>query len=211
MTGLHGIGQTISSSIPSDYEIGDRFLFYLHGGVVTVLGDRAINPTMPEWGPYEYLNILDSLRKRGFHVISERRTTGTDDSVYVNKISLQIDSLLQKGVNPGNILVLGASAGWDIGLRVSPKMGNRDLKFILMGGCWPETYKTFENIKLYGHFLSIIENTDPHGTCHAIFENRKELGSFEEIRLNTGRSHGFIYKGYREWIDPAIKWFEAIH
>ena len=37
-----------------------------------------------------------------------------------------------------------------------------------MGGCWPETYKDYPNTELYGHFLSIIEATDPHGTCNMI-------------------------------------------
>lgn len=203
-------GQTIGFSVPRQYKATDKFIFYLHGGVVTVLGDNAINQSVPEWGPYEYSNILDSLRRRGFHVISERRFEGIPDSFYVKKISMQIDTLLKKGVKPGNILVLGASAGWDIGIRVSQAMKNHKLKFILMGGCWPETYKSFEGIKLFGHFLSITEITDPHGTCLDIFKNKKEIKSFNEIILNTGLSHGFIYKGYKEWIDPVIKWFEEI-
>ena len=77
-----------------------------------------------------------------------------------------------------------------------------------MGGCWPETYKDYLDIQLYGKFLSIIETSDPHGTCYRIFEKRKHLSSYREIKLNTGLSHGFIYKGYKEWIDPIVKWFE---
>ena len=200
------IGQTISPSLPKEIEKSGRYLFYLHGQVVTELGNNAINQSVPEWGPYEYLNILDSLQKRGFHVISEIRQKGIENSVYVNKVSGQIDSLLAAGVRARNIVVVGASAGWDIALHVSSKLKNKALNFVMMGGCWPETYRDYLNIELYGRFLSIIEKSDPHGTCYQIFEERKYLKHHKEIILNTGLSHGFIYKGYPAWIDPIVNW-----
>jgi hypothetical protein len=199
--------QSVSEHLPTNISKSDKYLFYLHAGVVTVLGNNAINQSMPEWGPYEYLNILDSLRTRGFNVISERRRQGVDDSIYVGKIAKQIDTLLRANVKPENILVVGASSGWAIGLHVSSKMKNSAMKYVIMGGCWPNTHEEFSDIELSGHFLSIIESSDPHGTCKKIFENRKNLSSVKEIKLSTGMSHGFFYKGYKYWIDPIIGWF----
>src|SRR5215203_7431607 len=86
---LTSVGQSISSFLPAKIIQSERFLFYLHGAVVTRFGNNAITQSMPEWGPYEYLNILDSLRVRGFNIISENRKEGVDDSVYAAKISLQ--------------------------------------------------------------------------------------------------------------------------
>jgi hypothetical protein len=199
--------QSVSDHLPKKISKSEKYLFYLHGGVVTVLGNNAINQSMPEWGPYEYLNILDSLRSRGFNVISERRREEIQDSVYVVKITKQIDTLLNAEVRPDSILLVGASAGWNIGIHVSDRIKNKNLKYVIMGGCWPNTHEEFSDIELYGHFLSIIEATDPHGTCYKIFENRKNLSSSNEIKLNTGMSHGFFYKGYKHWIDPIIGWF----
>ena len=201
------IGQTISSFVPKKISKSEKYIFYLHGGVVTVLGNNAINQSMPEWGPYEYLNILDSLRSRGFNVISENRKEEVQDSVYVDRITKQIDTLFKAGVKPGNILVVGASAGWAIGIHVSARLKNKKMNYVVMGGCWPNTYKDYLGIELYGHFLSIIESSDPHGTCSKIFENRKHLTRVKEIMLHTGMSHGFFYKGYKHWIDPVIDWF----
>lgn len=202
--------QTIGTSLPQDIKTPESYLFYLHGGVVTVLGNNAINESVPEWGPYEYLNILDSLRIQGFNVISENRKEGIDDSIYVNRITAQIDSLSKTGVKAGKILVIGASAGWNIALHVSAKLKNKDIRYVIMGGCWPDTYKDYQGIELYGHFLSIIEKSDPHKTCSRIFDNRKQLSSFQEIELNTGLSHGFMYKGRKEWIDPIVGWFRKM-
>jgi hypothetical protein len=199
--------QTIGSSLPSQIKKHEKFLFYLHGGVVTVLGNNAINQSAPEWGPYEYLNILDSLRSRGFNVISENRKEGVEDVVYANKIVKQVDSLFKAEVPEKNILLLGASSGWNIVLQVSKQLKNSKMKYIIMGGCWPDTYKDYADFDLRGNFLSIFESSDPHGTCYKIFENRKDISSGKEIKLNTGLSHGFIYKGYKEWIDPAVDWF----
>ncbi len=173
-----------------------------------MLGNNAINQSMPEWGPYEYLNILDSLRGRGFNIVSENRKEGIGDTVYVHKISKQIDTLVKAGVSPKNILIVGASAGSVITILVSAKLKNSDIKYVVMGGCWPDDYKDYQKMELYGHFLSIIERSDPHGTCSRIFEGRKHIRDYKEVILNTGLSHGFIYKGYKEWIDPIDKWFK---
>lgn len=200
--------QTIGKNLPAVINKNSRYLFYQHGAVVTLLGDNAINQSVPEWGPYQYSAILDSLSRRNFNVISERRQEGIADSVYANKIAAQIDSLLNAGVKVRNILILGASAGWNIALQVSAIVKNKKMKFAMMGGCWPQTYKDYEHFNLYGRFLSVIESSDPHGTCAKVFETRKQISDFTEYKLNTGLSHGFIYKGHREWIDPVVSWFE---
>lgn len=205
---INASAQGVSPNLPAIINNHKNFLFYLHGAVVSVKGDNAINDAAPEWGRYEYSNILDSLRVRNFEVISEIRQTGIDDTVYANKIVLQIDTLLKSGVKPSQILLVGASSGWNIVLLASSNMKNPFLHFVMMGGCWPETYKNYSAISLFGHYLSIIEKTDPHGTCKAIFHLRKTMSSFREVELETGLSHGFFYKGHSFWIDPITDWFK---
>lgn len=182
-------------------------MFYLHGGVVTALGNNAINQSVPEWGPYEYLTILDSLRRRGFNIISENRKEGIADAVYVRKIASQLDTLFKAGVKPQQVVLIGASAGSVIVLHVSAKLKNSKMKYVILGACWPDTYKEYQRIELYGHFFSIIESSDPHGTCSKLVEGHEHIKSYKEIILHTGLSHGFLYKGYKEWIDPIVKWF----
>ena len=199
--------QSVSKNLPEKINADQRFLFYLHGGVVTYLGDNAVNESVPEWGPYEYSKILDSLKNRRFQIVSEIRKEGIDDSMYVAKIVRQINTLLRAGVPGRNILLVGASAGASIALRVSSQVAERNIRYVILGACWPDTHKKYISIELSGHFLSIIEASDPHGTCSSIFENRKRIGSYTEITLNTGLSHGFLYKGHKEWIDPIVTWF----
>ena len=201
------IAQSRFASLPKPIDKKGNYLFYLHGGSVTVLGDNSINNGAPEWGPYEYSNILDSLRVRGFYIVSERRFPEIKDSLYAIKICNQIDSLLNAGVPVKNIVVVSASAGWTINYRVSEWLKNDSLQFVKIGGCREYDYKEVENSELHGHFLCINEKSDPRGSCDNLFQMQKHISSYQEVMLNTGLSHGFFYKGRRAWIDPIVEWF----
>ncbi|OQP57146.1 hypothetical protein A3860_11320 [Niastella vici] len=200
--------QHIQHDLPDTIDAAGYYLFYLHGGVVTNKGDNAINDPVPQFGPYQYSRILDTLRAHGFYIISERRFPGVDDSVYARKIVQQIDTLLKANVLARDIILVGASAGTDIVLQVSVLLKNPQMKYVIMGGCWPNEYKTWLTMPLKGRFLSIIESNDPHGTCNKIFETHKEIKDHHEIKLETGLSHGFLYKPYAAWVNPLVQWFQ---
>lgn len=76
-----------------------------------------------------------------------------------------------------------------------------------MGGCSPDIYKYYLGVNLAGQFLSVIESSDSRGTCEKIFENRRQVKSFREVKLDTGLKHGFIYKPYAAWLQAVIRWF----
>lgn len=199
--------QQIQYDLPDKIDPAGYYLFYLHGGVVTVKGDNAINDPVPEYGPYQYSRILDTLRAHGFHVISERRFPDVDDSIYANKITIQVDTLLKARVPLNNIIIVGASAGSNIVLLVSDRLRNPAMKYVIMGGCSQDIYKYYLNNKITGNFLSVIESSDSHGTCGKIFDNRTQV-EFHEITLKTGLNHGFIYKPFAAWVDPVLQWFQ---
>jgi len=187
----------------------DRFyLFYLHGGVVTVKGDNAINDPVPQFGPYQFSRILDTLGQHGFTVVSERRMRGIDDTVYALKIFRQVDTLIKAGVPVKNVLLVGASSGSNVVLLAADKIRDPQMKYVIMGGCASNLYKEYLTLQLPGYFLSIIEQSDEHGPCENIFKNRPEVKRFEEVTLDTGLDHGFIYKPFAAWVNAVIQWFE---
>jgi hypothetical protein len=195
--------QLISSSLPKKIDGSGQWLFYLHGAIVQ---DQGINAVSKDFGPYKYLDILDSLKNRGFNVISEARPKDTKQKDYAAKLSQQIDSLIRANVPPQNITVVGASSGAAIAMRMAMVLKNQKLNYVIMGLCWPETYKEYEGQELCGNFLSIYEASDPHGSCSDIFNQKKCGGIFKEVKLNMGNGYGFIYQPYREWIDPLVEW-----
>lgn len=200
--------QHIQHDLPSNIDPPGYYLFYLHGGVVTVKGDNAINDPVPQFGPYQYSRILDTLRAHGFYVISERRMPDVDDAIYASKIAEQVDTLLKAKVPVSNIIVVGASAGSNVVLLASDMLKDPEMKYVIMGGCSPDIYKYYLKLKLRGRFLSVIESSDSHGTCAAIFKGRKEIKDFHEVKLDTGLDHGFLYRPFAAWLDPVLQWFQ---
>ena len=193
----------IFEGVPENPDTSRHHLFYLHGLIVEMAG---IRPKSEEHGYYEYELILEELAKEGFVVISEVRKKNTPIKPYAEKIAGQINTLLEKGVPPGNITLLGASRGGAIAARVSMILKEKDINYVYLAGLF-EKYLEDEELKLYGNVLSIHDISDKLGiTPQLYFERSQGLGSFKAIILNLGKGHGLLYQPYREWIDPILDW-----
>jgi len=199
------VAQPNDGYLPKTITPDAKYLFYLHGGVVQQQGADAVSPY---YGPYKYLDILDSLRNNGFKVISEVRPKGTDEVTYVKKVVAQVDSLLTYGVNPHNISLVGASLGAYITLESALRIKNPNINYAVLGLCSDYALEYFSDAKkrLAGNFLSIYERTDEKGSCKGLFPNKSEHTSFKEIQLYMGNEHGFLFRPYPEWIVPLVEW-----
>ncbi len=74
-----------------------NYLFYLHGRIVEIQGENAVD-TQNGYGSYEYNKIINTFKKNGFRVISEVRPANTRVIPYAKKVVHQIDSLISLGV-----------------------------------------------------------------------------------------------------------------
>lgn len=193
----------IFQDVPDKPESTKRYLFYLHGLIVEVAG---IRPESEEHGFYEYQLILEELAQEGFIVISEAREKGTEIKPYAEKVASQVKKLLAHGVLPEQITIIGASKGGIIAAYVSTMLQEKKLNYVFLAGLF-EKYLTDEKLKLYGNVLSIHDRADKLSITPPLYFQRSEgLGEFEEIVLSLDLGHGLIYKPYREWIDPMLKW-----
>jgi hypothetical protein len=205
--GLVGLYTLEQGQLRKPYSLNDidkskPYLFYLHGQI-TIEKGKGISKY---WGVYEYQSILDTLSGFGYKVISEVRPMDSDERSYATKVSGKIDTLLKAGVNPARICVVGASAGAYIAMDIAERVKNEKVKYVILGMCWPDTYKSYRGKKLCGNFLSIYEVSDPHGSCLMLFEDKHCKTGIEEIKLNMNNSHAFLYKPYKEWIYPMVNW-----
>lgn len=198
-------GQTISTFIPRKVDASKKYLFYLHGAIVQ---EQGINAVSPDFGAYEYLNILDTLRSYGYNVISEARPKDTEEVKYAGKVSKQIDTLLHLGVAPENIIVVGASMGAYITIETANKLKNRKINYVIMALCNEYNLNFYSKYRkeLCGNFLSIYESSDQKGPCDKLLMEQHCKSGYKEVRLDMGNGHGFIYKPYKEWILPLVQW-----
>jgi pimeloyl-ACP methyl ester carboxylesterase len=195
----------ILSAAPKKVDTSARYLFYLHGRIV----EQGRRPVSPQYGPYEYDQILETFKAKGFVVISEQRRAGTDVEQYAGKVADQVRQLLKAGVPPRNITVVGASQGSFIAMLASTYLKNRDVNFVLMAGCSAEA-RFIEIVDLHGNVLSIYERTDGAGSCEKYRVDATGLAKYQETELQTGMRHGFIYRPMTEWIEPTISWARGL-
>ncbi len=190
---------------PKQPDKSARYLFYLHGRIV----EDSRRPISPQYGPYEYDEILNVFKSRGFVVISEQRPKGTEVEQYAVKVVDQVRQLLNAGVPPRNITVVGASQGSFIAMLASTHLKNRDVNFVFIAGCAADD-AFLKMVDLHGNVLSIYERSDGAGTCEKYRADATGLGKYQETELQTGKRHGFIYRPMTEWIEPAISWARGL-
>ncbi len=92
----------IFAGVPEEIDTDARYLIYLHGAIIEREGER---PTHPEYGIYEYREILEVFAEKGFVVISEARPEGTDGMLYAARVADQVRALLDADVPPSHITV----------------------------------------------------------------------------------------------------------
>ncbi len=196
-------------AFPASIDPTKRYLFYLHGRIIE---DQGLPAVSPDFGEYEYLEILEKLGSYGFVVISEQRPQNTDGLEYARRVTEQVKTLLHAGVPPANITVVGASKGASITVYVSHFLENPETNFVIMGICNPDNVEGFiqNRIYLYGKVLSVYDSADYEygGSCEELFsfsEGKGGLTRHVEIVLDVGTGHGILYKPLDEWVIPVIQ------
>lgn len=194
-------GVILNAAPTKKVDTSARYLFYLHGRIV----ERGRRPISPEYGAYEYDQILETFKTQGFVVISEQRPVGTEVEKYAEKVAGQVRKLLKAGVPPRNITLVGASQGSFIAMLTSTYLKNRDVNFVIIAGCGADA-RFLDMVDLHGNVLSIYERTDGPGSCEKFRVDATGLGKYQEKELQTGLRHGFIYRPIPEWVDATISW-----
>lgn len=180
-----------------------RHLFYLHGRIIELQGTDAVSP---EFGPYLFNAIIDSLKVTGNVLHFEVRNAQTDFDEFCRKTSAEIDQLISEGIAPGEITVIGASKGAVMAMAISD-LNQNPVNYVLLGANNDYLEKTY-SWNLHGRILGIYERSDSiAGKDYSFWihasSNAKE---FQELEINTGLGHGFLYRPRKAWLEPARNW-----
>lgn len=197
----------ILTDVPEQIDRNPRYLFYLHGYIVESQNTR---PVHPEFGPYEYAQILNTFKESGFVVISEARKKDREIEPYARKLAGQVRQLLNAGVPAENITVVGASQGSWIAMLASTYLENRKVNFVFIAACSAD--KGFLNlVNLHGSVLSIYESSDVAQSCSDYRADAKGISDWKEVEVKTGLKHGFLYRPMKEWLEPTVDWAKGRH
>jgi len=183
-----------------------NYLFYLHGRIVEGSDGRPISP---DYGPYEYHDILKAFSEKGFIVISEIRPINSDSEFYSQKVVSWIASLLKKGVPSRNISVVGGSKGGNIAARVSSALQQSDISYVILAGLFagPESKR---GLKLSGRVLSVHDSSDKFPISPEDYFNKSpNIQAKRIIIIHTGLGHGLLYTPHEEWFSEALSWINS--
>lgn len=195
----------VLGSAPREIDRNARYLFYISGYIVAEGNPR---PTSPKYGVYEYQEILDTFKQRGFVVISEARKQSSEIEPYAAKVSGQVKQLLNAGVPPQHITVVGASQGSWIAMLVSTYTANRDVNFVFLAACAADD-GFLKSVDLHGNVLFISERTDLAGSCQRFRDDATGIREYKAMEINTGLKHGFLFRPLIEWVEATIAWSQA--
>lgn len=193
-----------------------RYVFYMHGAWVEKYG---LNKAHPVHGAYRYHDIVHTLEAQGYEVISEIRISEVSFGAYADKVAGQVQSLIEKGVPPEHITVLGHSKGGLMTLIVASRLNQPNVNYIVMAGCgrketaFRRPYKIFldqDAPHLKGRILSIYDAEDREAaSCQEAFDRASDSNAeTKEIVLSTGRGHGLFYSPHSAWIEKIAEWIE---
>jgi hypothetical protein len=202
----------VPAEAPQAVESGKRYVFYMHGAWIETHG---LDQAHPHHGPYQYDRIVGALSRKGYEVISEVRTSEVPMGPYADWVVDQVVSLIENGVPPENITVLGHSKGGLMTLIVASRVGERKINYVVMAGCgrkettFRRGYERFldrDARNLRGRILSIYDADDREaGSCQEAF-NEAARAETKETILHTGRGHGLFYAPESSWIEKVAEW-----
>ena len=180
----------------------ERYVIYSHGLIVE--GDDP-RPISPKYGQYDFPAIKDALFGRGgFNLIAYQRPKATDDA-YADTLKSWVRRLLDAGVKPSRITLIGFSRGAQLTALASNDLASVAINTALLAICENGDVSQTPGLILGGNLLSVYETSDDLGSC-AKLAARSHLNSFQEVAISTGKKHGAFFQPMPQWIDPVKTW-----
>jgi len=197
------LSRRIFGEMPDEIDPSARYLFYLHGRIIE---GKGVRPTHPQFGVYEYQEILEALADRGFVVISEVRPSGADVPTWAERVARQVRRLIDGGVPPAHITVVGFSKGGVIAIFASAELANDRVNFVFMGACGP-WLKGKTDLVPHGRMLALRKSSDNLvGSCTNLFDRLDAEADRREEVTHLGGGHGAYYRPQPEWVDEIVTW-----
>lgn len=198
----------VLNNVPEHIEPTQRYVFYSHGYIVEGDNPKPVD-TRFGWGEYDFPAIKDALSDDTYTLIATHRKKNTDPFEYAKHMSEQIEYMVESGVSPSNIAIVGFSRGAFITGLVSNHLARLGVNTVILAGCGRLISPKHDDIRVYGHVLSIYEESDRANTCDKLQKKSPNAYSFTEIAIDTGLEHGAFYRPIKEWVIPLKDWLSV--
>ena len=131
LVGIRADAVELYGDFPERINPDERYVIYSHGFIVEGTDPR---PEHPQFGTYEFPAIKQALfEDGGFNVIAHHRHADTDIGEYVDTLASWVEKLLEGGVPPSRITLVGFSRGALLTAYASGRYEQAGLNTTLMG------------------------------------------------------------------------------
>jgi hypothetical protein len=187
---------------PDSIHADERYVIYSHGLIVE--GDDP-KPVSPKYGQYDFPAIKQALfNQGGFNLIAYQRPKSADNS-YADMLQSWVRRLLDAGIKPSRITLVGFSRGAQLTALASNGLATAGINTALMAICEAGEVSHAPGLNLGGNLLSIYETSDELGSCEKLTA-KSHLKSFKEVAISTGKKHGAFFQPLPEWMRPLKAW-----
>jgi hypothetical protein len=188
---------------PTAIHADERYVIYSHGLIVEGTDPKPISP---RFGQYDFPAIKQALfSDGGFNLIAYQRPKNTDFDGYVATLKSWVKRLLDAGVRPSRISLVGFSRGGQTTAYASSDLAAYGINTALLAICTDGDFVRDPPLVLGGNLLSIYETSDELGSCNKL-ATRSHLTSFKEVAISTGKKHGAFFQPLPEWVKPLKSW-----
>lgn len=192
----------IYDKLPDTIRASERYVIYSHGRIVE---GNDPEPISPQYGQYDFPGIKQALFSAGgFNLIAFQRPKSSDDA-YANTLKSWVRRLIDAGVKPSRITLIGFSRGGQLTALASNDLASEGINTALLAICEDGDVSHATGLVLGGNLLSIYETSDGPGSCRKL-SARSHLKSFKEIAISTGKKHGAFFQPLPQWIGPLKAW-----
>ena len=198
------LASELYEEFPNTIAPEERYVFYSHGLIVE--GNER-RPFHDDFGYYEFELIKQTLfEDEDFNLVAHQRPKDTDPDGYATQLAVWVTQLVDGGVSPENITLIGFSRGGLITLKAANSLNHLGINTAIMAVCFDGDYPSEPPFALGGHILSIYEDSDVVRSCRDILLRSDNAKSKREVAIFTGLEHGAFFKPIPEWIVPLKAW-----
>lgn len=131
---------------------------------------------------------------------------GESDYHYVMRVRDEIRSLIARGVAPEAITVVGAGIGSPLTALVSSATGNRNVNYVLLGGCDARLARA-PRFHLSGRVLGLRDADDSASpSCRPLWRNAPKLTRQHDMVLSTGKGAALFDAPDAAWVQQVVHW-----
>jgi len=190
------------TEFPNAINKSEKYVFYSHGYIVEGENEK---PVHPRWGVYDFPLIKKHLSDDFYNLIAYHRAARSEPFHSAKRLANDVNRLIEAGVEPANITLIGFSRGGALSILASNELKNNYIRVIVLAGC-AGLIKEHSSVQIYGNVRSIYETSDQVGSCQFLIDRSESVTSFEEIAISTGKEHGAFYLPRESWIKPVKNW-----